>query len=59
VNRCDDVVLRWRCGALIGDVSLPLAHDSALIIYSDFDYPDAEGRHRKTILVRRIDTKIS
>ena len=30
----------------------------ALIVYSDFNYPDAEGRARKTILVRVIETSI-
>ena len=30
----------------------------ALIVYSDFNYPDAEGRARKTILVRVIETDI-
>lgn len=33
-----------------------LDHERALIVYSDFNYPDAEGRGRKTILVCVIDT---
>jgi hypothetical protein len=36
-----------------------LGRDRALIIYSDFNYPDAEGRARKTILVRVIETDIN
>lgn len=31
-----------------------LSDHSALIAYSDFNYPDAEGKPRKTILVRKI-----
>jgi hypothetical protein len=35
-----------------------LDRDRALIVYSDFNYPDADGRPRKTILVRVIETNI-
>lgn len=35
-----------------------LDRDRALIVYSDFNYRDAEGRPRKTILVREIMTAI-
>lgn len=33
---------------------IPLDDRSALIVYSDFNYPDAAGRKRKSILVRKI-----
>ncbi len=35
-----------------------LGHERALLVYSDFNYRDAEGRPRKTILVRKIETAI-
>jgi hypothetical protein len=35
-----------------------LDRNRALIVYSDFNYRDAQGRPRKTILVRVIDTDI-
>lgn len=35
-----------------------LDRDRAMIVYSDFNYPDAEGRPRKTILVREIMTAV-
>lgn len=33
---------------------LPLSGNSALLVYSDFQYPDKEGNPRKTILVRKL-----
>lgn len=33
---------------------VPAGHDSALIFYSDFNYPDKDGVPRKSIMVRRI-----
>lgn len=35
-----------------------LDRNRALLVYSDFNYPDAKGRHRKTILTREIATAI-
>jgi hypothetical protein len=31
---------------------------SALIVYSDFNHPDHEGAHRKTILVRAVRVRV-
>ena len=36
---------------------LPLTSTEALIAYSDFQFPDEQGRPRKTILVRRIEVR--
>ncbi len=33
---------------------IALSDHSALIVYSDFNYPDEQGKSRKTILVRKI-----
>jgi hypothetical protein len=38
---------------------VPLGRDRALLVYSDFNFPDPEGRPRKTILVREITTEIA
>ena len=31
---------------------------SALVVYSDFNYPDAQGVKRKTILTRRVEVSV-
>ena len=33
---------------------IPTGHDTALLVYSDFNYPDQNGAKRKSILVRKI-----
>ena len=33
---------------------LPLSDNEAMVVYSDFFYPDATGKKRKTILVRKV-----
>ena len=37
---------------------VPLDDHSALMVYSDFNFPDAEQNKRKTILVRRIRAEV-
>ncbi len=37
---------------------IPLDDRSALLVYGDFNTPDADGVKRKTILVRKIETQV-
>lgn len=36
-----------------------LDNKTALLIYSDFGYPDGQGESRKTIIVRRISVEVA
>jgi hypothetical protein len=37
---------------------IPSGPDSALVFYSDFNYPDSDGIPRKSILVREIKAEV-
>ena len=37
---------------------MPTGADTAIIVYSDFNYPDSDGTPRKSIMVRKIFTEV-
>jgi len=56
--RIDHPTFHEWVGACNNPEMVPLDHNSALLFYSDFYYPDEEGVKRKTILCRKIAVEV-